>query len=193
MGMTFSIEPAYTVCDELLRKLTKASVSPKNQWFFLDGSFSNLQTKLQSTDTWYYENFVVIVDKEIVAYFEAEWARPLDIIHNFRMILLNEEKTVSATKAFFAFLDYLFISRGCDVFTWGVAVKNTHALKLYERFTQKNCGHKVGIRTRSMKSYCGEISDSAMYEITKEEYFKWKNLFVESDNLHGTKILRQAT
>ena len=99
--MSFSIEPAYTVSSELMRQLTRASTNIVNQWFFLEGTFSTLAKIIQSSDTWYYENFVVIADKHIIAYFEGEWARPLNIIHNFRMILLDKSFQISATKAFF--------------------------------------------------------------------------------------------
>jgi hypothetical protein len=172
--MSYSLEPAYTVYPELLRQLTRASTVPDNQWFFLEGSFSNLTAMIESHDTWLYENFVVIDNKKIVAYFEAEWARPLSTIYNFRLILLDKQKTITATKAFFVYMNYLFVSRGCDVFNWNVAVENTHAYSLYEKFIKNGCGHKVGKKTRSMKSYCGNISDSVLYEITKEEYFNWK-------------------
>ena len=78
--MSFSIEPAYTVSSELMRQLTRASTNIVNQWFFLEGTFSTLAKIIQTSDTWYYENFVVIADKHIIAYFEGEWARPLNII-----------------------------------------------------------------------------------------------------------------
>ena len=172
--MSFSIEPAYSVAPELMRQLTKASTLSENQWFFLEGSFSTLATIVQSSDTWTYENFVVIENKHIIAYFEGEWARPLNVIHNFRCILLNHHYQFSATKAFFTYLDYLFSVRGCDVFNWSVASENTNAYLLYEKFISKKYGHKVGEKTRNMKSYCGNISNSILYEITREEYFSKK-------------------
>lgn len=171
--MSFSIEPAYTVSSELMRQLTRASTNIVNQWFFLEGTFSTLAKIIQTSDTWYYENFVVIADKHIIAYFEGEWARPLNIIHNFRMILLDKSFQISATKAFFNYLDYLFRIRGCDVFNWSVATENKHAFLLYEKFISKKVGRKIGTRTRCLKSYCGNISNSVLYEITKEEYFKY--------------------
>ena len=71
-------------------------------------------------------------------------------------------------------MDYLFDSRGCDVFNWTVATENKHAYRLYEFFIAKNCGHKVGQRTRNIISYSGKVSDSVLYEITKEEFYLWK-------------------
>lgn len=184
----FSLEPANAVAKELLRVLTKESVKEENQWFFLEGSFSRFNTVISGFDSWQYEPFVVIEDKKIVAYFEAEWARPLNIIVNFRFLLIEKNKTISATKAFFIYLDYLFSSRGCDVFNWTVAIENQHAYKLYDRFILNNCGHKVGGRTRNLISYSGKISDSVLYEITKEEYFYWKN---NPSSLFSKTILKE--
>ena len=150
--MSYSIEPAFTVSRELSRQLVKASTKSENQWFFPEGGFSSRNTLDQTCDMWLHENFVVINDSEIIAYFEGEWARPLNNIYNFRLILFNQKKAVSACNAFFQYLNYLFVSRGCDVFNWSVAIKNEHAYTLYEKFIKRNCGHKVGVRTRSIRS-----------------------------------------
>ena len=62
----------------------------------------------------------------------------------------------------------------CNAFNWIVAEKNEHAYQLYEKFVKKYFGHKVGKRHFGQKAYDGEISDVFLYEITKEEYFTWK-------------------
>jgi hypothetical protein len=80
-----------------------------------------------------------------------------------------------AVKAFFTYLDYLFVNRGCQVFNWTVALQNEHALEQYQRFITNYCGHKVGTRRHAQKSYTGKISDINLYEITRGEYFDWKN------------------
>lgn len=172
--MSYSIEPAFLVMQELARLLIKASTNKENQWFFVDGAFNSVESLEQIANTWLNENFVVISEKEIIAYFEASWNRPLDIISEFRLIIFNKTKACTVTKAFFQYLDYLFSVRGCNAFNWIVAEKNTHALQLYEKFIKKYCGHRVGKRTSGQKGYSGEISDVYLYEITKDEYFVWK-------------------
>ncbi|MDR2941991.1 MAG: hypothetical protein LBV17_05330 [Treponema sp.] len=47
-------------------------------------------------------------------------------------------------------------------------------MKQYDRFINNYCGHRVGIRHHAQKSYTGKTSDSCLYEITREEYFNWK-------------------
>jgi hypothetical protein len=79
-----------------------------------------------------------------------------------------------AVKAFFAYLDYLFVNRGCRAFNWTAAFQNEYAVKQYERFIKGYCGHKVGIRHYAQKSYTGKISDIILYELVREEYFDWK-------------------
>lgn len=175
--MSYSIEPAFIVERELSRLLIKASTNPENQWFFVDGAFTESVALEQTANTWLHENFVVVSEQEIVAYFEATWNRPLDIISGFRFILLNRTKARLATKAFFQYLDYLFVARGCKAFNWIVAEKNTHAHQLYEKFIKKYCGHKVGKRTCGQKGYTGEVSDVFLYEMTREEYFAWKEKY----------------
>lgn len=173
--MSYSLENAYSVKFELERQIIKASTNIENEWFFADGAFTAESTLETSPNTWLHENFVVISDREIIAYFEATWTRPVDIISGFRLVLFNKSKSLIATKAFFEYLNYLFEIRGCNAFNWIVAEKNTHAFLLYEKFIKKYCGHKVGKRHYGQKSYSGKISDVILYEITKEEYFKWKN------------------
>ena len=168
------LEPAYTVYPGLIRKLTLAGMNPKYQWFFSDGAFTPESIVSPTINSWSSEDFVVIDDNGIIAFFSAKWVRPLDILNSLRIILFDENKSIIATNAFFEYLDYIFKARGCNALNWIVAEKNEHAYKLYERFIKKYCGHRVGKRHYGQKSYTGEISDVILYEITKEEYFDWK-------------------
>lgn len=172
--MGYSLEPAYTVQNELARLIVKAGTNPENKWFFTDGAFTADVQLEHSANTWTHENFVVICDRSISAYFEAPWNKPLNIITGFRFILLDKTKAINMGKAFFKYIDYLFVARGCNAFNWIVAEKNEHAYQLYEKFIKKYFGHKVGKRHFGQKAYDGEISDVFLYEITKEEYFTWK-------------------
>ena len=173
--MAYSIEPAYTVQNELTRQILKAGTLKDNKWFFTDGAFT-AETQLErNANTWLHENFVVIKNRRIIAYFEATWNRPLDIISGFRLLLIEKSNSFESTKALFDYFDYLFIQRGCNAFNWFVAEKNIHAFVLYEKFIKKYFGHRVGKRHHGQKAYDGEISDIILYEITREEYLNWKN------------------
>ncbi|MCI7397966.1 MAG: hypothetical protein MSS56_06365 [Spirochaetia bacterium] len=176
--MGYSLENAFAVKFELERQIIKASANLENEWFFSDGAFTAELSLESNPNTWLYENFVVIENKEIVAYFEGKWTRPVDIISGFRLILFNKKKAVVATRAFFEYLNYLFEFRGCNAFNWIVAEKNVHAYELYEHFIKKYFGHRVGKRHYVQKSYSGKVSDGILYEITKEEYFGWKNSII---------------
>lgn len=114
-------------------------------------------------------------ETKIVAYFEATWNKVLNVVVSFRLILFNQTESFNVTKAFFTYIDYLFEVRGCNAFNWCVAEKNEHAYKLYEKFVNKYMGHKIGKRHFGQKSYTGVVSDIYLYEITKDEYFAWKN------------------
>ena len=63
--MAYSIEPAYTVKNELLRLLIKASTNKKNQWLFVNGFLSSEMVE-SFPNTWSSEKFVVICEKEII-------------------------------------------------------------------------------------------------------------------------------
>lgn len=173
--MCYRLEPAQSVYPGLIRKLTIAGMNPKNQWFFSDGAFTASDIISSSTNTWISEDFVVINEEKIIAFFSAKWIRPLDILTSLRIIILEEKKSVFVVKAFLEYLDYIFCARGCEVLNWTVAEKNTKAYTLYEKFISHFCGHKVGLRHHAQKSYTGEISDVILYELTREEYFNWKN------------------
>lgn len=118
---------------------------------------------------------VVNEKQEIIAYFEGQWLRPMDIITGFRAIHFGKKYSGMAVRSFFAYLDYLFVNRGCMVFNWTVAHLNKYAMKQYDRFVRDYCGHFVGVRHYAQKSYTGKISDINLYEITGEEYFDWKD------------------
>jgi hypothetical protein len=80
----------------------------------------------------------------------------MDIITGFRTINFDRKHSCMIVHAFFMYLDYLFVNRGCHVFNWTVALQNEHALKQYERFIRNFCGHKVGTRHYALKSYTGK-------------------------------------
>ena len=186
--MSYRLEPAFAVAQGLSRKLVLAGMNPENQWFFTDGAFSENGIVEYHPNTWNSENFVVIYEEKIIAYFCATWNRPLDIILGFRFILFEKDKAVVATKAFFEYMDYLFTKRGCNAFNWLVAEKNEHAYKLYEKFIKKYFGHKVGKRHCGQKSYTGVVSDVYLYEITKDEYYEWIKKSADKNSKHKETI-----
>ncbi len=173
--MTYYLEPAYLAQNELSRLMMKAGMEPENKWFFADGCFSADSDLERSPNTWQHENFVVVVNREIVAYLGANWSKPLNIISNFRLIIFNKTKGFIVTKAIFDYFEYIFFIRGCKAFNWYVAEKNNHAHKVYEKFISHYFGHYVGIRHNAQMSYNCEISDILLYEVTRKEYFNWKN------------------
>jgi hypothetical protein len=175
-SMTFTLEPAALFAQPLNQLIIKATFDPANEWFFYDGAHSGASVLEQGMcNTWLHENFVALSEtNEIIAYFEGQWQRPMDIIEGFRVIHFGVAYSRMATKAFFVYLDYLFVNRGCKAFNWMVALQNEHALEQYERFIKNYCGHKVGTRHHAQKSYTGKISDINIYELTSEEYFNWK-------------------
>lgn len=169
----YKLEPASSVYPGLIRKLTIAGMDPKNQWFFSDGAFSPDSFILSKVNTNLSEDFVVIDDSGIIAYITSKWSRPLNTINSLRVILFEEKKACLAGKAFFEYLKYLFVVRGCNAITWIVAEKNIHAYKIYEKFIKNYMGHRIGIKHYGQMSYSGEVSDVIVYEITREEYFFW--------------------
>ena len=172
--MSYSIEPAYLAQNELIRLIMKASMNPINKWFFGDGCFSADSDIERSPNTWRHENFIIVSENEIVAYIEASWSKPLNIINNFRLIYFNKQKRFVTAKAIFEYFDYLFVIRGCKAINWFVAEKNYHAHRIYDKFIRDYYGHEVGVRHSGQMAYDGEVSDVILYEITREEYFVWK-------------------
>lgn len=156
-------------------RIVEASFDVANEWFFYDGAFNGAGLEQNASNTWLHENFVAVNEKrEIFAYFEGQWSRPMDIVTGFRAINFNKSKSRMFVRALFSYFDYLFVNRGCRALNWMVAVQNEHALEQYERFVRGYCGHKVGVRHYAQKSYMGKISDINLYELTREEYFEWK-------------------
>lgn len=173
--MTYSLEPAYSVRNQLIRELLKASINPVNQWFFTDGAFSAEQMVEIQPNTWLKEDFVVVSNNRIIAFFSSQWNKPLQVILSLRIIFFDKRESVKCVKAVFDYFEYLFISRGCHVINWLVADKNEHAKKIYNKFIKNYFGRVVGHRSRGQMSYKGEISDVTLYEITLKEYLNWRN------------------
>lgn len=172
--MSFKIEPAYVVYNELIQKIMFASLEEKNKWFFSDGAFTPENIITPTLNNWINEEFAFLDNNEIVAFISARWVRPLDVIHSVRLIVFNEKKFRILVKGVFWFFDYLFTKRGCNAVNWVVALKNIHAYTIYEKFITNYFGHRIGIKHYGQKSYSGEISDIILYEVTKEEYLLWK-------------------
>lgn len=170
----YKLEPAFSVYPGLIRKLTIAGMNPKNKWFFSNGAFNPDSFILSKVNTNLSEDFVVIDNNEIIGFITGKWERPLNTINSLRIILFDEKKSLSLSRAIFEYLDYLFVARGCNAISWVVAEKNIHAYEIYEKFINKYMGHRIGIKHYGQMSYSGEISDVVAYEITKEEYFHWK-------------------
>ena len=105
--MSYRLEPAFAVAQGLSRKLVLAGMDPENQWFFTDGAFSENGIVEYHPNTWNNENFVVICEEKIIAYFCATWNRPLDIISGFRFILFEKNQGSVMIKAIFEYFDYL--------------------------------------------------------------------------------------
>jgi len=175
-ALTFTLEPAASYAQQLNYLIMKATLDVANEWFFYDGAHNGAHAlELNMSNTWLYENMVAISgDQKLFAYFEGQWTRPMDIINGFRMIHFGGKYPLLFAKAFFSYLDYLFVNRGCQAFNWMVALQNVYALDQYERFIKNYCGHKVGVRHYAQKSYTGKISDINLYEITAREYYEWK-------------------
>lgn len=173
--MKYSIEPAYLVYNELVRLILKAGNDPVNKWFFTDGAFSPESQLERMPNTWQHENFVVISNNQILAYFESFWSKPLDIITSFRIIFFEKKKTLYIAKAIFEYIEHVFINRGCKALNWIVAEKNYHAHRIYDKLIRDYFGHVVGKRHNGQMAYNGEVSDVILYEVTKDEYLEWKN------------------
>jgi len=174
--LLFTLEPAVAYAPQLNTAIMNATLDTENEWFFYDGAHNGGNfLEINMSNTWLHENMIAKNNKqEIFAYFEGQWLRPMDIITGFRMIHFGKNNSVMIVKALFCYLEYLFVNRGCHAFNWMVALQNESALKQYERFIQDYCGHKVGTRHYAQKSYTGKISDINLYEITRFEYFEWK-------------------
>lgn len=172
--MSYSIEPSYILADGICKELVRASKSIVNKWYFSEAGF-NASSIDRTGDFSVYENFAVVSDKKVIAYIESRWLKNLKVLVDLKVILFDENKKISFVDSVFSYFEYVFISRGCDVITFDVAEKNVSFMKLCSKFSKKYFGHKCGVKTRNIKSINGEISDAILYEITKEEYFSWKN------------------
>jgi len=173
--MGIELIPAAFVAQELTQKIILATHDLENEWFFYDGAFNSSVNIESSINTWANENHVAVYNKEIMFYFEGQWTRPLDIISAFRTINFSKRHSQLFIRALLKYLEYLFIHRGCKAFNWTVAIQNESAKRQYDKIVTEYCGRVVGIRHYSQKSYTGKISDSCLYEVTKEDFFELKN------------------
>ncbi len=172
--MAYSIEPSYVLADGICKELANASTKINNKWYF-SGTGFNASNIDRNGDFSVTENFAIVSDKKIIAYIESRWLRSIKVLVDFKIILFDDTKKISFVDAVLSYFEYVFISRGCDVITFDVAEKNSSLVKLCSKLSSKYFGHKCGVKTRNLKSLNGEISDAILYEITKEEYFNWKN------------------
>jgi hypothetical protein len=159
--MALELIPASFCLNELTKKIMTATLDVKNEWFFADGAFNTVTSFEQpgACNTWLYERYAAVYNKEITAYLDGAWSRPVDIIASFRAINFNPKYGRLFALSIFKYWDYLFVNRGCMAFNWSIALQNEYALHQYEHFIACHRGRKVGMRTHAQKSYTGKISD----------------------------------
>ena len=75
--VSYSLEPAFLFAVKLTRLIAKAGTDSVNEWFFSNGAFESNLLEINSFNSWERENFVVIQNGIIIAYFEGSWNRPL--------------------------------------------------------------------------------------------------------------------
>lgn len=180
----YSIEPAFLFATELTRLIVKAGTDPRNEWFFYNGAFESNTLEINSFNSMERENFVVVCEKKVIAYFEGYWKRPVDIIEGLRIILFDKTKSMECWNALFDYFTYLFEMRGCNAVSWMVSIENSHVYRIYEIMISRGYCHKIGIKHHCIKSYTGKISDGVLYEMTKEEYLSLK---MKQKNNNGGK------
>ena len=86
--MSYSLESVYLVRNELIRLIMKAGTKKENKWFFTNSSFLPEEQIERIPNTWNNDNYVVVCDTKIVAYFEAIWNKVLNVVVSFRNLLL---------------------------------------------------------------------------------------------------------
>jgi len=172
--MQFEFIPASFILDRLLEKISSVSLNLENDWFFYTGAFEAPVGTEAGINTWLHENFVITCDGEIIGYFEGHWDRSRDVIMGRRCINLSKNKSIIFVHSVFKYFDYLFECRGCMALNWCVALQNRHATLQYDRLVENYCGQRIGITHDSQRSFTGQISDCILYEITRDEYFEWK-------------------
>ena len=101
--MNFTLEPAAAFAPQLNYLIMKATLDVANEWFFYDGAHNGANAlEINMSNTWLNENVIAISEeKEILAYFEGQWLRPMDIITGFRVIHFGGKHTFMAVKAFY--------------------------------------------------------------------------------------------
>lgn len=63
----------------------KSGTKKENKWFFNNGSFLPEEQIERIPNTWNNDNYVVVCDTKIVAYFEATWNKVLNVVVCFRL------------------------------------------------------------------------------------------------------------
>lgn len=99
--MSYSLESVYLVRNELIRLIMKAGTKKENKWFFTNGSFLPEKQIERIPNTWNNDNYVVVCDTKMVAYFEATWNKVLNVVVSFRNLLLILD---SSTRVFSLFV-----------------------------------------------------------------------------------------
>lgn len=192
------LENAKLYIEEVNKKLIKIWYEPEYQYYF--GSGYRFEYKF---DNEYAKDFVVLNnEREIIGLINYSFDYGTKIANRFGLIHFpSKPKKTQALKknekkdftdnfilghALYQVIDDIFLKFGMEVLEFNVIVGNPIA-KSYEKLVRKVGGRVLCQRTKRAQLLDGTMADDILFEITKEQYLKYKS------NLKINRFKKQIT
>lgn len=167
MSLKFAVDHEH----KLSLLMRKAMMDEKYKYYFYS-SYFRYDTDIPR-DSWNHLQMVSVKNDEIIgllgAYIDRETRNVTDLYAiNFHDI------NYTFSKDFRSFLTDLFDKFYFNKISFKV-IKGNEAEKMYDKYIEKYNGRVVGYRKNEVMLLDGKYYDDKIYEITRNEYLKFKN------------------
>lgn len=167
------LKPAQLYADDLVWEFEKTWYKDEYKFYINDNFYQDIEI---STDTSTMHQFVSIdSNQDIVGYIAYCIDRNTDNVNNLCAINFNHNKVVFGADLIQA-VDDIFIKFKFNKINFDVIIGNP-AESMYDKFIKMCKGRIVGTLRKHIKLMDGQIYDTKIYEITKQNWMKNRSKF----------------
>lgn len=160
------LEPAIKYKEELQKAYYDTWFDDKYKYWNFGVYYSSLQI---DTDTWERNQFVSVIEGEVIGYISYSIARSDNSVHSLSIMNFSDKKTAFGLDLGQALKD-IFEKYKFRKLNFEVVVGNPIE-KSYDKMIKKYGGRIVGTYKSDVRLIDGEYYDKKSYEILADEYF----------------------
>jgi len=157
------LDLAYNHKQALNKKYSQMILDPQKYKYVISNTWATYELEIH-TNSWDKLQFVSIVKKEVIGYFECSADRQVYYAHRLVAINFEDKPNFVFSKDFWRFVKLLFVQYKFNKINFSCVVGNP-AEKIYYKIINKWSGRIVGTYKNDVKLLDGKVYDLRVYEI----------------------------